>query len=68
MSKEKKELECKMVGSVSEVNTQLKLLLDAFSEGNIVIADGEDVVRLSPAGSISRNRYKCKERKRKNIY
>lgn len=53
MSKEKKELECKMVGSVSEVNTQLKLLLEAFSEGSIVIADGEDVVRLSPAGSVS---------------
>jgi hypothetical protein len=52
MSKEKKELECKMVGSVSEVNTQLKLLLEAFSEGSIVIADGEDVVRLSPAGSV----------------
>lgn len=53
MAKEKKELECKMVGSIEEVKTQLKLLLDAFSEGSIVIAEGGDVVQLFPTGQVS---------------
>lgn len=53
MAKEKKELECKMVGSVEEVKTQLKLLLDAFSEGSIVISEGGEIVQLFPSGQVS---------------
>jgi|JI9StandDraft_1071089.scaffolds.fasta_scaffold408562_1 amphi-Trp domain-containing protein len=53
MAKEKKELDCKMVGSVEEVNAQLKLLLDVFSEGSIVIAEGGESVQLFPTGQIS---------------